>query len=247
MSKRYIILVFAFVIIGAGCSVSLEEIRAIKLRWVMPILDKELDTVFNVEGNSKLYFYKDVFLYKKEGIFIHEDNTQEKVYTYWMYKQNEKKGIRYKCSFKDTIGATFDVDSFLVKNAFTTFPFYSKENDIMVYKNESKNKKERVEKYIPKIRPDNSYPDTMIFRYSKDYLDIPFSLSPEIEEQKQSRLIEILGIYNPVKNSKYKAQLQSRKMSFQIERISAENQQEKMLYFNRFKKSFKNSFKFLKP
>lgn len=237
--KRYIFLVFTAVIItGVGCSSPLEKVKAIKLKWVLPIVDKELDTVFKENGSSKLYFSEDIVLYEKEGIFIHKDDKQEKVYTYWIYRQNHKKGIRYKGAFKDTIGTTFDVDSFLFKNAFKTFPFYSKENDSAVSKEKSISKNEFIEKYIPKSRPDDSYPDTMVFRYNKSYNDIPFSFSPEIEEGKKSKVTEIWGIYNPVKNSKYKAERDVRKMLFQIERISVENQQEKMLYFEKFRKSF---------
>lgn len=237
--KRYILLIFTIILItGINCSSPLQKIKAIRLKWDTSILDKELDTIFRIDGSFKLYFYKDIFLYEKEGIFIHADNKQEKVYTYWMYKQNHKKGLKYKGSFRDSIGTTFDVDSFLVKNAFKTFPFYSKENDIKVSKIESHNKQELIEKYVPKRRPDDSYPDTIIFRYNKSYQDIPFSFSPEIEEGKKSRVVEISNIYNPVKNSKYKAELKSRKMMFQIERISVENQQEKMLYFEKFRKSF---------
>ncbi len=237
--KRYIFLIFIIILItGTNCSSPLEKIKAIQLKWVMPILDKQLDTVFKVDGSSKLYFYKDIFLYEKEGIFIHADNKQEKVYTYWVYKPNHERGIKYKGSFKDSIGITFNVDSFLVKNAFKTFPFYSKENDSTFSKEKSHNKNEFIEKYIPKSRPDDSYPDTMIFRYNKSYQDIPFSFSLEIETGKKSKVVEILGIYNPIKNSKYKAQQQSRKMLFQIERISVENQQEKMFYFEKFRKSY---------
>lgn len=236
-NKKYIFLLFiAILITGINCSSHLEKIKAIKLAWKFPILDKELDTISDWNGSSKLFFYQGTVLYEKESFFIHADNTQQKVYTYWMYKQNHKKGIKYASSFQDTLGTKFDVDSFLVKDAFKTFPFYSKEDDSLVFTHLARNKKELIEKYIPKIRPDDSYPDTTVFRYSKHYKDIPFSFSTELEKSKRSKFIEMLGIYNPVTNSKLKAQTQGRKLIIKMEKIPVDNQQEKLLYFNRFKR-----------
>ncbi len=207
---------------GIKCSSRLEKIKAINLSWVAPILDKQLDTIF----------------IQKEWVFMQPDDKQQKIYTYWMYKKNHKKGIRYKGARQDTIGITFDVDSFLVKDAFKNFPFYSKEADSLVSKIANRNNREVIERYVPKSRPDDSYPDSMIVRYNSDYQDIPFYFSSELEDGKKSRITEILGIYNPIPNSTYKAQLRGRKMSFQIERIPVENSEEKMCYFERFKKSF---------
>lgn len=236
--KKYLPLICICILLTTTrCSGPREKIRGIRLSWVLPILDKELDTVFKLDGSSRLYFYQDIFLYEKESTFIHADNSQEKVYTYWMYKQDHLKGIRYKGSFKDTTGVKFDVDSFLVKNAFKTFPFYSKENDVRIAKKED-HKGGYVEKYVPKNKPDDSYPDTMIFRYSKQYQDIPFSFSREMEAGRNGKLVEITGIYNPIINSKYRAQQQGRKILFRIKRITVADEQEKMLYFERFKSRF---------
>lgn len=235
--KRFIFLILSIVLItGINCSSHLETTKAIKLSWEAQILDKERDTIFNWNGSSKLFFYQDILLYEKESIFIHSDDKQEKVYTYWIYKQNYKKGIKYKGSRQDTVGTTFDVDSFLVKDAFKNSPIFSTENDKIVFKRISDNNKELIEKYIPKTKFDDSYPDTTIYKFSKEFQDISFSFSPKLEGGKNKRLIEIIGIYNPIVNSKYKAQLKGRKLSFKMQRIRVENQQEKLLYFNRFKR-----------
>ncbi|MES2418591.1 MAG: hypothetical protein V4541_10430 [Bacteroidota bacterium] len=210
--------------------------RGVQLSWKMPVLDKELDTVFNLSGGSRLFFYKDITLYQKEGVFQHEDGKEEKTYTYWIYKQNRKLGLKFEASVKDSLGIPFKVDSFLVKNAFTNFPFFSKDNDSIVFKRTIKSHEELLEKYVPKIKPDDSYPDTMIFRFSKNYTDIPFSYSHEMENEREKRLIEITGVYNPIKNPKYKAQLKGRKISFLMEKILVKDKKEKIAYFERFEK-----------
>lgn len=48
----------------------------------------------------------------------------------------------------------------------------------------------------------------------------------------------MLGIYNPVSNSKLKAQMKGRKLTVKMEKIDVENQQEKFLYFEKSKKRF---------
>ena len=226
-------------VIGVSWSGPLKEIKAIQLSWVAPILDMRLDSVVKITGSSKMYFYEDIILHENEDILIHDNNKQEEIPIYWMYKQDQKKGIRYEGALRDTIGIIFDVDSFLVKNAFKTFPFYDKESNIIFSKKKSKDKEELVEKYILKSRPDNTYPDTIVFRYSKAYLDIPFSFSTEIEKGKNRRVIEIFNIFNPVVNSKYKGERQTRIMSFHLEKITVDNPTEKMLYFEKFRKSIR--------
>lgn len=239
-AKKYILLfvVMAFVTcISVSCHI--EKLQAVRLSWEAPFLDPERDTIIKMNGSGNLFFYNDITLYEKEGIFIHADDTQEKVYTYWMYRQNQKKGVRYKRSYRDTIGSTFDVDSFLVKNAFKNFPFYSKENDSLVFKG-TDNKRMLVEKYIPKTKPDDSYPDTVVFKFSKGFEDIPFSLSSELDERTKGKLVEVTNTYNAVPNSKSKAQSKSRSMLFRLERISTEQQEDKMKYFERFEKRTEN-------
>lgn len=133
--KKYIFLALIVICLAnISCSTRINTIKGIKLSWALPILDKEQDTIFNWNGSSNLYFYKDITLYEKEGVFIDDDNKEEKVYTYWVYKQNYKKGVKYKGSYPDIVGVTFDVDSFLVINAFKNSNFYSKENDSLVFK-----------------------------------------------------------------------------------------------------------------
>ena len=237
--KRYVFLIFLGILISASCVSPLQKLQAVKLKWILPIVDIEMDTVFIEEGNNKLYFSEDVVLYEIESIFIHTDNKQEKIYTYWIYKSNHKQGIRYETMYKNYKGLTFDVDSFLVENAFKTVPFYSKENDIIFSKQESSNKKEVIEKYISKSKPDYSYPDTLVFFYNKTYKDVPFSFSPVLEGKNNSRLVEVKAVYNPLVNSKNRALQKGREMIFQIEKIPIENQQEKMLYFEKFKKDSK--------
>lgn len=214
----------------------IESIKAAQLSWELPIVDTEADSVFKWTGTCKLFFYKDITLYEKEELLIHEDNHEEKISTYWIYRPTNKKGYKFKGLFKDSVGTEFDVDSFLVKNAFKSFPFYNKENDDIVSSKTAENGRELIEKYIPKVKLDNSYPDTTTFRYSKDLRDIPFSFSSEMEAGKKTKLVEITGIFNPVSNSKYSAQSKTRIMSFQMERILVVNPQEKKLYFEWFEK-----------
>jgi hypothetical protein len=234
MHIKHVFLIILIFLFGSGCSTRVENIKGVQLSWKMAIFDKEVDSIFNLNGASRLYFYKNMMLYQKEGTFTHADGKEDKIYTYWMYKQSQKQGVRYNPSLNDIQGTTFNVDSFLVKDAFKNFPFFSKDNDSLVANATIKNSREHIEKYIPKTKPDDSYPDTMIFRFNKGYNDISYSFSHEMDGEKGKRLVEVTGVYNPIVSSKSKAQSQGRKISFLMERISVENQKEKLIYFKRF-------------
>lgn len=58
-----------------------------------------------------------------------------------------------------------------------------------------------IEKYIPKTRFDETYPDTTIYEFDRSLLTEPFALSKSVDSLKQAKLFKVTFQFNPVKTS----------------------------------------------
>lgn len=92
-----------------------------------------------------------------------------------------------------------------------------------------------VEKYIPKIKYDESYSDTTFLYYSFQLNGIDFTFSKELDSLKGMKLFKIRAVFNPIPKGKYSFKVPSREYLFEIDRYDINNRQEILSLFEKFK------------
>jgi hypothetical protein len=67
-----------------------------------------------------------------------------------------------------------------------------------------------TEKYSSISKPTRYFPDTVVYSYTDQFRDLPFSFSKKIEERKKLKILKIRGVYNSRFNDEYKTVLPKR-------------------------------------
>ncbi len=166
--------------------------------------------IYNLPGvlpNGELINAKDSFeVYYQNGTYYHlfpqkityENDSvvykTEMKYSIFYFQENKLRG-----EFIDQLSRNrklFLIDSFLKKRTFLGFNYLDEKNDSLVETNLKSDSFKLIEKYISKIKSDNSYPDTTILFYDPKSLKPIYSFAPRIEEKKQLTLTKIRMIYN---------------------------------------------------
>ena len=156
----------------------------------------------HVEDSFSVTYYKDFILYQVTETYevvmpiLKNDTVEEKIissevrYKHYVYKANSPRGYKYD-SLKALTNRGFTVDSFLAAKAFAKFKFYDKANDTLVESAIDPKTKVLTEKYIPRIKYDETYPDSS-YRYFSDHdlMNVEFSFSKYLDSVKNKKLFK---------------------------------------------------------
>jgi len=143
------------------------------------------------------------------------------VYNYFAFKNGVPLGIWYD-SLNSEKGRFLSVDS--IKSLCNFYDCENvisqgKDNDSLVY--ELGNKHKLVEKYVPKKKYDESYPDTMELKYINKYILPDFSLSRECDSISKMKLVNVRMIYNENTKSAFEPfRTQKREIHFSIAELT---------------------------
>lgn len=163
------------------------------------------DTMFFFQKDSVLIFKMPVKLFESE-IYTSPDGTIDRDslfrvgtrYEYYSYFRNNKYGWRFD-SVGAERGALFSVDSLLARQTVTNFDeIYEKKmgNDSLVEESGSKRSGVYVEKYVPRVKKDETYGDSTIMTYSASLSKYHFTLSPFSKVKKGLNLQRFKLVYN---------------------------------------------------
>lgn len=204
---------FTFQFSGKGCQSPSNKkgLGTIGLQLLIDIPLMSLDTV--AQHRDTFYYYqKDrLIVYKmpvslfQSKIYYSSDGEITgdsllrigKRYEYYVYHQNKKYGIKFD-SITSQIGTIFSVDSLLERQTITNFDrFYIAKipNDSLIEKGWSKDKKQYIEKYVPRRKVDETYSDSTVLTFSGTLDRYFFSLSPYLEKSRQIKLESFKLIY----------------------------------------------------
>lgn len=77
-------------------------------------------------------------------------------------------------------------------------------------------RRDRTEYYFSRKRPDESYPDSMIFKYTSDLKDIPLTLSKELDMKNGKKLYSVEMVYKEHYDAPSQLQIPRRTIQFLI-------------------------------
>ncbi|MBK7884307.1 MAG: hypothetical protein IPJ81_11305 [Chitinophagaceae bacterium] len=191
----------------------------------IPLVNKENNELSNLFDSVSIYNYNDYTLYEQPTIyneFYNDELIKDNIYyQYFIFKKNDKAGYWYDSLSAKKITRSVKLDSY---------------NDSLV--SIITNSDSIVEeKYINKIKFDETYCDTTVFYYSKNYKNIGYSLSKELDSLKNSKVFKIRLIYNKYKSAAYGVIMPQREFLFEFKKAEVTNEKAIIDFVNRHVKN----------
>lgn len=203
--------------------------------WPTP---KDNGEIFEMNDTSLLVYYKDLTLNKRYVTnYIETEDTFEitKTYYYLLQKQGEKAFYKFD-SLTQKYGKMCDYDSVMKYNFFSTFKFFTQENKDLFERKQFTSSGIIMEKYVPVIKKDSTYPDTAVFYFAKDFPSVKFTFDSLVEKKRKRKLTNIDFIFNKRYDSITHVMKPSKHLGFGILKydLSAEEKQSYLNLFTRF-------------
>lgn len=201
----------------------------------------------NTQDSFHVTYYQNFILYMVPKVYtfstvtikgdtIHEKLVSSRIaYNYFVYKNSDNFGYRFD-SLEAESSQVFSVDSFLEKEAYSKFTFYNKTNDTLVASKTNRKGNELIEKYIPRIKYDETYPDSTFLYFRNEKMKYNyFSFSHYLDSLKNRKLFKIVITFNPIPKGIYSFDVPRRNMIFELKQIRATDEEKLIKFFNRVK------------
>jgi hypothetical protein len=212
------------------------------------MVDKEKGGLINLIDSFFIFYYEDMILYRIPEIvefskFTSDSNDNiknqkfirtETRYSYCIFKKGEATGLLYD-SLTSTNYLQFSTDSLLeektiFKQGISMESYNISESD--TYNDNSI----LLEKYIPKIKKDETFPDSSYLYFNKELNKINFSFSGKLDSLKGMRLYKFKIIYNPIPKGIYAFNVPRRELVFEFNEEPVSNPKQIVDFFESYKK-----------
>lgn len=178
-----------------GC-VKNKTYRTVEIYFSSPLFHEsgeeiEWKSKFSINSFEDALVYELPYFQKKIT-----DSVSINVKKFFIFDRGSAEGLMY-IPAKSPNPTVYKVDSILKAETLTGF------GDILtldekIFVNKSVLKDTIKEAYIPKIKRDISYPDTIVISYLNSKIDLDYSLSKSIEKVKNKTVVKVNSIYNPM-------------------------------------------------
>lgn len=158
------------------------------------------------EHNFKILYFKNCTLYEvpevkleifdtiqENGTIINKVKPVDTVYSYFVVKNGQTKGLEYQ-EIRKGAGRIFSLDSLLTALSIQPSVLEMFAEDLGEPSKIEKHKNVLKETYF--FKDEDKGPHTILRFYDKKLKCIPFSFSPALDKEKNSKLIKITFIYN---------------------------------------------------
>lgn len=151
--------------------------------------------------------------------------------TYFIWAAGEKFGREF-----DSPGASnfrsYPVDS--MKHAVLTIDgnrLISGEDSLVARRTIEKGWEEI---YVPRFKPDLSYPDSSLLQFTHQMADVQYSLSPLLDSARRAKLTRILFVYNPMPDPRSGRMIPRRELLFEMLPPPASGREKIIQFFRQF-------------
>jgi hypothetical protein len=227
-----------FLLLMQGCYYTTVQSKQLKTKTVVtfsiPIIHQDGQSEVVTDSFSVIN-HNEYFLYELPYIRSVENETELLSVTVKFNYLLHKKGARYGFFF-DSLSSNKPrkmlVDSILSSKIFYNFQFYDNKNDSLVETCKIENESV-VEKYVPKIKYDQSYPDTSYFYYTDKQLNIDYSFSSELENIKKKKIFKAEMLYKSQWYEGFNFKAPERKFSFALKETTVTNEEDILEFLKR--------------
>jgi len=243
--------------IWTGCSKVQLQAQLLKKETLISRLEFVRDNgeVVHMDGFISIYYLKDLVMYEnpdfneyskvdldKNGDFISDTFLKNDTsFRYFIHKYGDETGIQYD-SLTAVKGKIFPLDSLLKIKAFKGMNFYDVKNERLVSK--EKIVDTMVQRTIPRVKFDLSYPDSSYYYYSKSPTNLVYSFSKYLDStRKNHKLFKVRIVYKPTFDKAFKIHVPRREFYFEIKEDTIRNRKLILALFKRFSKDVSPSNK----
>jgi hypothetical protein len=230
----YFILILIFLV---NCFSSKNEknlFSKISLQYSLTIITQNCKVETAKDTNYIVYF--DNYIIQKlpiHHIFNLKDDLetpdQETIYRYFVYKKDSKYGLWYDSLFLET-GKKLLVDSFLEKKIYGTFDLISVINNYDFFRSTQIPKSTNISHvYIPKIKKDELFADSLYLNYSDELKNVTHSFSKRMDSITGLKLYKIELFFLPKYYEPFKCDAQKRQYIYEMNSVNIYEQEEKEL------------------
>ncbi len=207
----------------AGKTNQPSEIRQFDVLLTLPFVElkesPQEKSIKTISDSFSIFYNNNFILYRFPYTFIEQHNDKlvniEIRFTYFIFKNGSTYGYSYDPAKYDSINI-LNVDSILYKQGLG-------KTDIMLDSGYQINEVisnldnfKLTEKYSSIAKPTRHFPDTVVYSYTDQFRDLPFSFSKKLEERKKLKILKISGVYNSRFDDEYKTVLPKREFYFEI-------------------------------
>jgi hypothetical protein len=199
-----------------------KNLRRVDLYFNLPIVTDRGDLI-NISDSLVIFYNSKSILYRipyRTVLIDSGEMINEQIkYNYFIYHKKESKGF-----FFDSVNVTgykkIKVDSFLGTKALLGFEVYNKTNDSLVETINDNENFNLIQKFVPKVRIDESYPDTTIVYYKKKFHDLEISFSQALERSNSLQISKVKMLYVPHVIEKSAKELPYRELYVELKELS---------------------------
>jgi len=248
---KFVFLVFmTMVLFLSYCSAvnkhTYKPIKAITIIANLDFVTVDKGEFIHVEDSFKVLYYQDMVLYQVPQIYevtqavVRNDTIEEKIisseirYKYFVYNATSPFGYKYD-SLSAQTHDLFSIDSFLSSKAYAKFNFYDKANDTLVETIIDQKTKIVTEKYLPRIKYDETYADSSYRFFTDHQLNVDFSFSKYLDSIKNKKLFKVVFVYNSIPKGKYPFDVPRRSFVFEMKKTQFINAKEIINFLERVK------------
>lgn len=221
--NKFISVSVFLVLFLAGKTNQPSEIRQFDILLTLPFVELKENlqekSIKTISDSFSIFYNNNFILYRFPYTFIEQHNDKlvniEIRFTYFIFKNGSTYGYRYDPAKYDSINL-LNVDSILYKQGLG-------KTDLMLDSGYQINEVisnldnlKLTEKYSSIAKPTRYFPDTVVYSYTNQFRDLPFSFSKKLEERKKLKILKISGVYNTRFDDEYKTVLPKREFFFEI-------------------------------
>lgn len=164
--------------------------------------------------------------------------------SYFVFERHSSAGLDFT-SLPGNNGVKKSTDSFLTSRTYRDFEAFNSRNDSLTGTTPSGNGS-FVQQYVPKTKPDITYPDTSYFYFDSTMQDTDYSLSKVLDSIYKSKVYKVHIIYNPQKVDGLQGEIPRRTYFFELRRAKTNDSVAISTLIEKFK-SLQKSDRDLRP
>ncbi len=241
--KAVITALIVFTSVSWRCNdtnINRDDLKTLQLIVNYPIVfpNQGKPALFNTMDTFIIYHYGNYILYRLSPTRNFANN--EKIAgtePYFIYKKNKGYGLLFSSINDTTKGKKMNTDSFLINKAFYTIKAIPGTNDSLAAIETDKKSNIVTECYLSKLKKDESIFDSSYYSFDKNFNNIDYTFSRELDSARGMKLFRIRLLYNGGYSAMYNMVMPKREYLFEIKPLDIRNPDEIITLFERFGKS----------
>ena len=234
-TRNNFFLIFVILVLNITCtSTKLRSPVTYELISKIEMFNASDKNIYMLKDTVKIIYYNDLTIlnipYTNQASILEIDEDGELYdhsltttiqYKLFIYQNQKRYGLLYD-SLGDNTPEKLSVDSILVNWTFKNFDFYDENSDSLI-SIEKEVDNGLLKKYIPKQKPDLSYPDSTYLFFSRRFERLKFSFSKKLDSISKLKLFKVKMIYNPLLDEKNVITVPKREYLFKVKKAEVSN------------------------